>query len=415
MDAAAVEPGRRATLAAAVEIVGHELSPEAVDRRSGLGAHLRARAPLTPNAIILTEAPFAAVPVDELAVSCAICHQCFTGMDPESEGSCCCSVCGSAWYCSEECRSMAASDAHTDSSVGSGDAECATLRRLRGSFAGTRDVRLLCRIQRAHYGALSSRQTAVSPDHVFADLVYHDAPVDSDSQLSAAESVATCNRILAPSLAIEDEKAGICAVSRIRANCFSLLDGDGCPAGVGLFLTAAYFNHSCVPNVCVTNSGDQLVFRTIRSIETGEELVISYVDAAEETSLRQEKFRRSYGFECSCIRCTHAEHSKLAKGQMLAPFDTAVDEGNDTMDTEQVGSGKGERHLGFVQLRREAELLYAEMQRCAEDGALTRGVTIATQLCTDKRLARVLHPHSRAVFAHIVECHRDSLQCSVQP
>ena len=405
MDAAAVEPGTRATLAAAVEIVGHELSPEAVDRRNGLGAHLRARAPLGANAIILTEAPFSAVPVDELAASCTICHQCFTDMDPDSEGSCCCSVCSSAWYCSEECRSMAASDVHADSSAGAGDGECATLRRLRGSFDGTRDARLLCRIQRAHWGALSSRRTAASPDQVFTDLVYHDAPAESDTARSAAESVATCNRILAPSLTIEDEKAGACAVLRIRANGFSLLDGCGGPAGVGLFLTAAYFNHSCVPNVCVTNSGDQLVFRTIRPIETGEELVISYVDAAEGTSMRREKFRRSYGFECSCLRCTHAAHSKLANGQMLAPM---VDEG-------RVGSDRDERLSDFVQSRREAESLYAEMQRCAEDGALTRGVDIATHLCTDKRLAKVLHPHSRAVFAHIAECHRDSLQCSVQP
>eukprot|EP01043_Picozoa_sp_COSAG02_P001170 COSAG02_NODE_23_length_52893_cov_58.101868_50_plen_410_part_00 len=403
-----------ASMAEAVEIVGHELSAEAVDRRSGIGAHVRARAALGPNVVILTETPFSAVPVDELAAASTICHQCFVGIDPDGPGSdastcSCCSVCAAAWYCSDECRSRAATFVHTDSSSGAGDAECLTLRRLRGSFDGTRDARLLCRIQRTHCAALSesSRSALVSgsPDQTFADLVYHDAPDDSETVRSAAESVATANRILPASLAIEDEKAGICAILRIRANGFSLLDGCGQPAGVGLFLTAAYFNHSCVPNVCVTNSGDQLVFRTIRPVVMGEELVISYVDAVEQTSLRQEKFRRAYGFECRCLRCTHTVHSRLGTGQMLAAPEAIV----------STPSDGGRRLSDFALLRREAERLYTELQCCAEDGALARGVAIATQLSSDQRLTKVLHPHSIAVFAHIAECHRDTLQCSVQP
>ena len=75
----------------------------------------------------------------------------------------------------------------------------------------------------------------------------------------------------------------------------------------------------------------------------------------------------------------------------------------------------GERRSHLRRARREAESLYTELQGCAEDGALSRGIAILTKLCGDELLAQVLHPHSRAVFAHMLECHRDSLQCSVQP
>lgn len=408
-----------ASLAAGVEIVGRTLSAEGVDRRSGIGAHLRTTVTLKANAVILTESPFAAVPMDDLASSSAICHQCFVDIDPDGADSmarscCCCAVCSAAWYCSDACRSKAAAVVHSDSSADAGDGECSTLRRLRGSFDGTRDARLLCRIQRTQHNALcKGRKPLVSSnvDQAFDDLVYHDAPEDSETARCAAESVATANQILPPSLAIDDEESGISAVLRIRANGFSLLDGGGQPAGVGLYLTAAYFNHSCVPNVCVTNSGNQLVFRTIRPIDTGEELVISYMDAAEQTDARQEKLGRAYGFKCGCLRCTQTAHSTRGSGMMLPAM--IDDEGDEDPSCEDADSDERRSHMRLVRL--EAESLYAELQRCAEDGALSRGIAILTKLCRDERLAQVLHPHSRAVFAHMLESHRDTLQCSVQP
>lgn len=193
------------SLASEVEIVGHELSAEAADRRSGIGAHLRARADLGPNVVILTETPFAAVPVDELAAASTICHQCFVDVDPdgpEDNAAKCCSVCAAAWYCSDECRSRAATFVHADSSSDAGDAECSTLRRLRGSFEGTRDARLLCRIQRTRCGAISDRsRTALisgSLDQMFADLVYHDAETPGTGTSTAHRRALTDERSNGP-------------------------------------------------------------------------------------------------------------------------------------------------------------------------------------------------------------------------
>jgi hypothetical protein len=414
----------RCTLSPAVEIVGRDLGADAGERRGGIGAHVRARAALGAHHLVLTETPFAAVLADELATSSSVCHHCMLDIDPGSgtmsddegaedgDGGCChCSRCNAAWYCSEACRSGAAASVHAESADGAGDGECSTLRRLHGSFDDTRDARLLCRIQHAHHDALSGAPASSTPASAFTDLVYHEAPAGGDAAHAAASAVAAANRILPPSLTVRDAAAGVRAVLRIRSNSFSLLDGNGQPAGIGLFLTAAYFNHSCVPNICVTNHGAELLFRTVRPVAAGEELCIAYVDGAELASIRQEKFRRSYGFECGCLRCTHPVHSTLARGQLLAVVDGGDYEGDGPIDEASANGSSTQR------LRQEVERLHSELQRCAEAGAITRGLAIATQLASDERYAsnRVLHPHSRAVFAHIVECHADTLQCSVQP
>jgi hypothetical protein len=59
---------------------------------------------------------------------------------------------------------------------------------------------------------------------------------------------------------------------------------NGCPrfralAGLGLYVDASYFNHSCKPNVARFSVGDLLVLRTCKHVAAGEELCISYVGA----------------------------------------------------------------------------------------------------------------------------------------
>lgn len=85
------------------------------------------------------------------------------------------------------------------------------------------------------------------------------------------------------------------------------------PAGVGLFLEAAYFNHSCWPN-CVAyteaipgTKTHVLCVRTIRKIVKGDELCLRYLP---ETACLPKRPRRQlllseYGFLCHCERCEH--------------------------------------------------------------------------------------------------------------
>ncbi|KAK5170458.1 uncharacterized protein LTR77_005046 [Saxophila tyrrhenica] len=71
-----------------------------------------------------------------------------------------------------------------------------------------------------------------------------------------------------------------------------------------LFPTIARINHSCVPN-CHPHynllSGAEVLY-TLRDIEVGEELSISYFDMTSPFATRQAR-AKSWGFTCSCTAC----------------------------------------------------------------------------------------------------------------
>ena len=72
-----------------------------------------------------------------LSTDTAVSAQCYRTI-PESRAAnaACCSSCGSVFYCTAACMA-------TSAALHSGADECSTLRRLRGNFEQSRDVRLL--------------------------------------------------------------------------------------------------------------------------------------------------------------------------------------------------------------------------------------------------------------------------------
>lgn len=85
----------------------------------------------------------------------------------------------------------------------------------------------------------------------------------------------------------------------------------------GLFLLAARFNSSCVPNV--NNHWDAargvLVFRALRDIAQGEELCLGYGKLLARRDERRAELRAKFGFECACEACS-------LQGKALAESDT---------------------------------------------------------------------------------------------
>ncbi|KAL8811926.1 MAG: hypothetical protein Q9200_001424 [Gallowayella weberi] len=75
----------------------------------------------------------------------------------------------------------------------------------------------------------------------------------------------------------------------------------------GIFLRAARFNHSCVPNAHFTWNpvlGCLTVFAT-QGIHGGNEILINYQyeDAYKSRAERRRNLRQSYNFECNCVAC----------------------------------------------------------------------------------------------------------------
>ncbi|KZV95804.1 SET domain-containing protein [Exidia glandulosa HHB12029] len=91
------------------------------------------------------------------------------------------------------------------------------------------------------------------------------------------------------------------------------------PVAAGVFVEASRsFNHSCAPNAVplfVFSPGEppRMEVVVVSSIQQGEEITIPYVDPALDVRTRQERLRTSYGFDCTCLRCTRElKHPALA-------------------------------------------------------------------------------------------------------
>lgn len=95
----------------------------------------------------------------------------------------------------------------------------------------------------------------------------------------------------------------------IQCNAHGIRDSFGRVLGLGLFPLASMLNHSCLPSchhVFSLHPGQgppTLVFKTLRAVKEGEELVYSYTDLMRPGGMRREILGRAYFFKCACERC----------------------------------------------------------------------------------------------------------------
>lgn len=94
---------------------------------------------------------------------------------------------------------------------------------------------------------------------------------------------------------------GITAMDFIHSEWMQSLTVDG----TGLFLIGNSINHSCNPNVASASCSNDhnLSLVSVRPIEAGEELLISYIDEELPYEERQAQLKKFYNFECKCPKC----------------------------------------------------------------------------------------------------------------
>lgn len=73
--------------------------------------------------------------------------------------------------------------------------------------------------------------------------------------------------------------------------------------GKGLWIEAAFANHSCNPNARYVYSGNELQVVTWRPISEGEEIVVSYLGKKLTRTARRIAIKRGWGFDCTCSLC----------------------------------------------------------------------------------------------------------------
>ncbi|KAH7066136.1 hypothetical protein BKA63DRAFT_523831 [Paraphoma chrysanthemicola] len=74
-------------------------------------------------------------------------------------------------------------------------------------------------------------------------------------------------------------------------------------ASTGLWLHAAYINHSCIPNAKKEYIGDLMIVRATCAIKAGEEIFHAY-DESSDYDTRQAALMTTWGFECGCALCS---------------------------------------------------------------------------------------------------------------
>ncbi|USW58215.1 Putative SET domain, tetratricopeptide-like helical domain superfamily [Septoria linicola] len=73
-------------------------------------------------------------------------------------------------------------------------------------------------------------------------------------------------------------------------------------ASTGLWITAAYVNHSCLSNAHKEYVGDLMILRATKDIKEGEEITHTYSEVADYDA-RAAALMTTWGFECQCKLC----------------------------------------------------------------------------------------------------------------
>ncbi|EAN86579.1 hypothetical protein C3747_21g332 [Trypanosoma cruzi] len=75
--------------------------------------------------------------------------------------------------------------------------------------------------------------------------------------------------------------------------------------GGAVYALQSAFNHSCDPNVSVSNvdGTHDITLRTLRPVKSGEELTITYIPLENTTPEQRNEKLKGYFFTCRCLRC----------------------------------------------------------------------------------------------------------------
>ncbi|RNF01939.1 hypothetical protein TraAM80_06743 [Trypanosoma rangeli] len=75
--------------------------------------------------------------------------------------------------------------------------------------------------------------------------------------------------------------------------------------GGGVYTLQSAFNHSCDPNLAVStvDGTHEIRLRTLRPVQSGEELTITYIPLENTTTEQRHAMLKGYFFTCRCHRC----------------------------------------------------------------------------------------------------------------
>ncbi|KAM3676380.1 histone-lysine N-methyltransferase SMYD3 isoform 5-T5 [Ammospiza maritima maritima] len=270
------------------------MEPAALERfhSPGKGSGLRSRRSVRPGELLYRDVPFAYVLSKQQLGS--VCERCLR----RNENLHRCSQCKVAKYCGRTCQKEAWLD-HKQ--------ECKCLKSIEPSFPPD-SVRLAGRI------VFKLLRQSVCPSeklYSFSDLQSNTERLSEEMKDGLRHLAQTLQLYLKTE--IQDESQLPPAIdffqifTKVTCNSFTISNGEMQDVGVGLYPSMSLLNHSCDPNCVIVFEGYQLLLHSVREIQIGEELTISYVESLVPTRERQKQLMRQYCFECDCPLCQNPE------------------------------------------------------------------------------------------------------------
>nr|XP_020643580.1 histone-lysine N-methyltransferase SMYD3 isoform X1 [Pogona vitticeps] len=279
----------------------------------GKGNGLRLLRPVKPGELLYRAEPLAYVVTKKRLGG--VCERCLSSKKQLLR----CSQCKVARYCDAHCQKEAWQDHRR---------ECKCIKSVEPNFPPD-SVRLVGRIV---FKIL--RQTPCPSENLysFSDLKSNTEDLNEEMKEGLGHLATTLLLYLKVEIHDASQLPPTLDIfqtfAKVTCNSFSISNGEMQGVGVGLYPSMSLLNNSCDPNCVIIFEGPQLHLRSIREIQKGEELTISYVETMMLTSERQQHLRRQYCFECDCLMC----HTKSKDADMLAGDEQAWKEAKEVIN-----------------------------------------------------------------------------------
>ncbi|XP_039280323.1 SET and MYND domain-containing protein 4 [Nilaparvata lugens] len=286
------------------------------------GRFIVAKQPLKSGDVIAVEKPFiAALIPDKYSSHCLHCFRRIVAVVP-------CRACSGVGFCSEECRDVASKSYHRY--------ECAYVDLLLGSGMSVLcyiSLRIFTRAALKDFLSLKSKLGTDDDSHPylrFYKLVKHDLYRTAADYLNRTLMSLFLLRVLQSSgyfgqkfdperLSADELYVGTLMLHQLELLQFNAheiyetvmkapLEFKSMKlnyAAVGVFISAAMFNHDCYPALARYFNGQTIVLQCTRPILAGEPVTENYgpIYTKKDLTERQQSLQSRYWFQCNCTAC----------------------------------------------------------------------------------------------------------------
>ncbi|KAK2707118.1 histone-lysine N-methyltransferase SMYD3-like isoform X2 [Artemia franciscana] len=216
-----------------------------------------------------------------------------------------CSGCKYIYYCDRSCQGQAWKT-HKD--------ECPCLKQVQPCEVSD-TVRLLGRIlfKFKRNGEMEDSCISNTRSRRFKDLMSHykDLKNNPDRMIHFVATYKMLKKFIGTDMSLPNESDLLGIYGRVSVNSFNIVDIEYRTLGVGLYLAASIFDHSCTPNAVPVFNGISLKIIALEDIECIDKVFISYIDVMNLTAERRKQLKYKYFFDCMCEKCTDPNSDKV--------------------------------------------------------------------------------------------------------